>query len=308
MRSVLTTSALFALLCFVGLVSMLFSTISLVGSLTIGSSPGSLFEACCGTVLARLSVGWLLFAAVGLAAMLVLVRLARSLWRLLGSTRRVRGLQRVSELTTIEGYRCLVFEVDQPVAFCAGLIRPEIFVSRGAQRDMSPEVLSVVLAHEEQHRKSRDPLRKAATKTLAESFFFLPVIGQVGQKYLALTEIRADRAAAAVAPRGSGDVAEALLAFPAGEETTSSSTTSAHRIDDLSGTAGTWAPSRTMLITTLVALAALLSAPVISVELITSVPVGFEALGLHVCLLVLTLTPIILAAFTFWSRPSFQLR
>ena len=63
-----------------------------------------------------------------------------------------------------------------------------------------------------------------------------------------------------------------------------------------------------MIVATLVALTALLSAPVLSVELLTSVPVGFEALGLHVCLLILTMTPMILAAAMTWSRPSFQLR
>ena len=37
-----------------------------------------------------------------------------------------------------------------------------------------------------------------------------------------------------------------------------------------------------MFVATLVALTALLSAPVLSVELLTSVPVGFEALGMFV--------------------------
>jgi hypothetical protein len=308
MRSVLTTSAAFALLGFLGFISMLFSIFALVGSLIVGSSPGSLLEACCGLVLARLSVGWLLFAAVGIAAIFVLARLTRSLWRLRGAAQRVRGLKRVSEEVLVEGHTCRVFEHDRPLAFCAGLIQPAIYLSRTAVNDLPPATLRVVVIHEEQHRLNRDPLRKAITRTLAQSFFFFPALGPVGQKYLALAEIRADRAAAAAARAGQSDVADALLAFPAGESDSSMSENSSDRIDDLSANVDSWAPARSTVFTTLVALTALLSAPVVAVELTTSVPVGFEALGLHVCLLILTLTPMVLAALAFLSRPSFQLR
>ncbi len=307
-RSVLTTSTLFAVLCFLGFVSMLFSTITLVGSLVVGPAPGSILEACCGTVLARLSVGWLLFAAVALAAFFVVVRTARSLWRLIAAGRRVKALRRVSEPIVASGVSCRMYEDSRPLAFCAGLLRPEVYVSRAAVEEMSPDVLRVVMAHEEHHRVNRDPLRRAIARTLAEGFFFLPVLGQVGQKYLALSEIRADRAAAGSTDGGRRDVADALLAFPASDGTLDQASASKERVDDLTGERGIWTPSRSMIVATLVALTALLSAPVLSVELLTSVPVGFEALGLHVCLLILTMTPMVLAAAMTWSRPSFQLR
>jgi len=305
---VLTTSALFALLCFLGVVSIAFSTITLVVSLVNGPPPASLLEACCGTVLARLSIGWLLFAAVGLAATFVVARTARSLWRLRSASRRIEALQAVSEPARVAGIGCRVYEDPRPMAFCAGLLRPEIFVSRGAVERMSPEALRVVMAHERHHRLRRDPLRRAIAGTLAEGFFFLPVFRQVGQKYLALGEIAADRAAAGAAEGRSRDVAGALLEFPRGEAGVAEASVTADRVGQLAGERGSWVPNRSMLVATLVILACLLSAPIVSIELLTSVPVGFEALGLHVCLLILTMAPMALAALMTWSRPRVELR
>jgi hypothetical protein len=206
------------------------------------------------------------------------------------------------------GVACRLYEDSRPLAFCAGLLNPEIFVCRAAKDQVPDEILRVVLAHEEHHRVRRDPLRRALAGTVVQGFFFLPVLGQVGRKYLALSEIRADRAAAASTAGGLRDVAGALLAFPANKGTADQVIVSGDRIDQFTYGSSIWAPSRSVLITTLFALTALLSAPVLSVELLTSVPVGFEALGLHVCLLALTFAPMFLAAAMVWSRPSFRLR
>ena len=130
-----------------------------------------------------------------------------------------KALRRVSEPIEVSGVTCRMYEDSRPLAFCAGLFRPEVYVSRAAVEEMPPEVLRVVMAHEEHHRVNRDPLRRAVARTLAEGFFFLPVLGQVGQKYLALSEIRADRAAADSTDGGRRDVADALLAFPASDGT-----------------------------------------------------------------------------------------
>ncbi len=308
MRSVLTTSALFALLCFLGVVSIAFSTITLVVSLVTGPPPASLLEACCGTVLARLSIGWLLFAAVGIAAAFVVARTARSLWRLRSAARRIDALRGVSDPARVEGVACRIYEDPRPMAFCAGPLRPEIYVSRGAVEGMSRDSLAVVMAHEEHHRLKRDPLRRAIAGTLADGFFFLPILRQAGQKYLALAEIAADRAAAGAVGGGRREVAGALLEFPRGGGGPGEAAVTADRLDHLAGERGAWVPNRSNLIATLVILACLLSAPIVSIELLTSVPVGIEALGLHVCLLLLTMTPMALAAVMTWSRPRIELR
>ena len=308
MRSLLSTSILFSLLCFLGFVSMVFSAIALIGSLLVGPSPEALLQPCCGTVLARLSVGWLLFAAIGISASFVIARIVRSLWRLRGAARRINNLRQVSEASQVSGVNCRVYEDSRPLAFCAGLLRPEIFVSRSAVQEISPDVLRVVMAHERHHQTRRDPLRRALAKALADGFFFLPILGPLGQKYLALSEVRADQAASASADQGRRDVATALLAFPDSGTTAGSTDQTEDRVNSLSGTNPRWFPDRSTFAITLIALATLLSAPVISVELLINVPVGFEALGLHVCLLILTAAPLLLAGATAWTRPSFHFR
>jgi hypothetical protein len=48
---------------------------------------------------------------------------------------------------------------DEPYAVCLGLWRPEIYVSTGLCARLSPSALRAALAHEESHRRRRDPLR-----------------------------------------------------------------------------------------------------------------------------------------------------
>ncbi|HTU15233.1 MAG TPA: hypothetical protein VMF31_08545 [Solirubrobacterales bacterium] len=268
MRSAFGTSILFALLCLAGFVSMLFSAVTLIGSLPRGASPASILEACCGVVLARLSVGWLLPVAVAAALVFVLVRIARSTWRLAAAGRGIGRLRRVSEPAEVSGVSCRIYEDSRPLAFCAGILRPEIFVSRAAAEQMPAEVIGVVMAHEQHHRLRRDPLRRAVAGILTDGFFFLPVLGQIGRKCVSLSEAGADRAAAAASAGGRGDVARALLAFPAGAGSPGEASLSGDRIEHLAGGCRIWMPTWPMLALTIVALLALLSAPVVSAELL----------------------------------------
>lgn len=268
MRSAFSTSVLFALLCVAGLASLLFSTFTLFGSLRVGSSPVSIFEACCGLVLARLSVGWLLLVAVAVAVGFVVARTVRGLLRLRSASRRIDGLRRVSEAAEVSGISCRIYEDSRPMAFCAGLLKPEVFVSRAAADQLPAEVLRVVMAHEDHHRLRRDPLRRALARTLADGFFFLPLLGQIGRKRLALSEIRADRAAATSVDGGRREVAGALLAVPAVGGNPREASSSIDRIDDLAGGGRGWRPSLPVLFVTLAALAALFSAPMVSAELL----------------------------------------
>jgi len=51
---------------------------------------------------------------------------------------------------------------ERPRAFCAGLIRPRVYVSSGAIALLDGAALAAVLAHERHHASRRDPLRLAA--------------------------------------------------------------------------------------------------------------------------------------------------
>lgn len=63
-------------------------------------------------------------------------------------------------------------DTDRPVAFCAGLWVPHIFVSRGLMALLSADQLRAVLAHEQAHGKRRDTLRLLVAGALG--IFHLP--------------------------------------------------------------------------------------------------------------------------------------
>src|SRR3954451_10897613 len=97
-------------------------------------------------------------------------------------------------------------------AFCAGYLRPRVYVSTATASTLDRAELDAVLAHEAHHRLRRDPLRIAAARGLGEALFFLPVLRRLTERYCALAELSADEAAIA----RSGDpapLAAAMLHF-----------------------------------------------------------------------------------------------
>jgi hypothetical protein len=192
----------------------------------------ALAAAGAGTIAAALHAGW---------------RQRRAHRRLLAQMEVVGCLDAHPGVTVIAGAR--------PEAFCAGFLRPAIYVSRGAVEALTPVELEAVLAHEHHHRRVRDPLRFACARVLAHALFFLPVLGPLRDRDADLAELRADRAAVAVGAGRRGALASALLVFDAGAPSGRSGV-SAARVDSLLGEPGrcrvAWGP----LVTSLTVLAA----------------------------------------------------
>lgn len=152
-----------------------------------------------------LSIAVLALAAVGLGL--------RSVRRQLRASRRYLASQAVStETIELEGVRCRLIECVEPRAFCAGYLRPQVYLSEGARQRLEPAELRAVLAHESHHARRRDPLRLLAARTLADSLFFIPILRRIAERYAALGELAADEAAVR-ALSGRGPLASALLKF-----------------------------------------------------------------------------------------------
>ena len=100
-----------------------------------------------------------------------------------------------------------------PVAFCAGLLRPTVFVSEGATAVLSEPELLAVLYHEADHARKHEPARRAARNAAAEVFVFLPIVQWWSERQIGRSELSAD----AVAERmvGRSAVAGALLVMTA---------------------------------------------------------------------------------------------
>jgi Zn-dependent protease with chaperone function len=131
----------------------------------------------------------------------------------------------------------IVIADERPLAFCAGLLRPRIYVSTQALTLLDERALDAVLEHERHHARRRDPLRLAAARVLARSLLFVPALKRLEQQQAALAELGADEAAVAAAPGSRSALARAVLAFAdapggAGVET--------ERIDQLIGGAPSW--------------------------------------------------------------------
>lgn len=106
----------------------------------------------------------------------------------------------------------VIVEGSRPSAFCAGLLRPRIYVSAGATTALEPDELASVIAHERHHAVRRDPLRLVLAASAASGLFFLPVLRRLLDRYADLAEFAADDAACETPDRRRA-LAAALLVF-----------------------------------------------------------------------------------------------
>jgi len=96
-----------------------------------------------------------------------------------------------------------------PVAFCAGIVRPTVFISEAAVAGLSDSELLAVLHHEADHARRHEPLSRAARTAAAEVLTFLPIVGWWSERQIALSELSADAAAERMVGRSA--LAGALL-------------------------------------------------------------------------------------------------
>lgn len=155
----------------------------------------------------------LLGLAVTLLAVTTLGLAALSAYRQIRASRRYIDTLAVRPIPlAVEGVGCHLIASAEPQAFCAGFLRPRIYLSEGARDQLEADELRAVLAHEEHHRRRRDPLRLLAARIAGDAFFFVPILRRIAERYAALGELAADEAAVK-ALRGHGPLASALLKF-----------------------------------------------------------------------------------------------
>ena len=191
-----------------------------------------------------------------------------------------------------------------PLAFCAGWLRPRVFVSAGVLERLSERELQAVLAHEHQHGALRDPLRLAVGHVLCQALFFLPVLRPLHAGYAAAAELRADAAAVAAVGGATAPVASAMLAL--GEDDGGELRGIApERVDALLGLPVAPALPRLPLVAGLVTLAALVAlvwraSAGASVSATLNLPIASS----QPCVLVLALLPLLAcAAAALLRRP-----
>jgi hypothetical protein len=151
----------------------------------------------------------------------LITRVAVSLARGIRRQRRFVARLPVSGERDVAGRRVRVLGSTRALAFCAGLLRPRIYVSEGALARLRPAELDAIVVHEAHHAVRRDPLRILVARAIGSAF---------GWREQTLADLSADAAAAQRV--GDAPLASALLAFDA-----DAAGIAAVRVDHLTGEA-----------------------------------------------------------------------
>jgi Peptidase family M48 len=85
----------------------------------------------------------------------------------------------------------------QPAAFCFGLLRPQVVLTSGLIDQLSDEERAAAFWHEVQHARVREPLRALLARLIASTFFWLPALRDLFERYTLVRELDADRLAQA---------------------------------------------------------------------------------------------------------------
>lgn len=99
------------------------------------------------------------------------------------------------------GAELLLLPASRRIAFCAGLRRPHVVVSAGLLAGLDPEEQKAVVWHEAMHARSREPMRCLLARLAAQTFFWVPLLRELLERYLLVKELAADREAVAKTSR-----------------------------------------------------------------------------------------------------------
>lgn len=173
-------------------------------------STGAIAEACDRWLQSGGPAALLTLGVAALAAVSLVLGLRSAVRQVTASRRYLAALPLAAEQVRIHGEPCWVIDSSSPTAFCAGNLRPRIYLSRGTLERLDAEELRAVVAHELHHARRRDPLRLLAARALAEALFFIPLLRRIAERYEAIGELAADEAAVRYLERR-GPLASALL-------------------------------------------------------------------------------------------------
>lgn len=81
----------------------------------------------------------------------------------------------------------------RPSAFCFGLRRPRIVFTSGLLDRLSADEQVAAFWHEAQHAHVREPLRSLFARLVTNTFFWLPMLGDLFDRYTLVRELDADR-------------------------------------------------------------------------------------------------------------------
>jgi Zn-dependent protease with chaperone function len=268
---------------------------------------GTLLESCRSLLVPHGGASALLVLGLAGLGLAVLVRAARTAMRQLRASRRfIRGLTLV-RTDLRDGATIAVFDSERPQAFCAGFLRPRIYVSTAAAA-LPPQHLRPVIAHECHHLRRRDPLRILLARTMGDALFFVPSLRRLADRYAALAEVAADEAAVREHDRNA--LAAALLSFGQGSNPAAVVGIAPERVDCLLGEPPRWELPVSLLLGSAVAIAGLGGLAVGAHALTAGAELNLPLLLAQSCMLLMVALPLLLAvgALSFARSPRLRPR
>lgn len=260
-----------------------------------GGVLSALLDACRSYLLPQPGVASIAVVALASLATAVFALALRALVRELAALRRFRRSVRVSGRITVDRRGVQIIDDPLPRAFCAGWMRPRVYVSQGALEQLHADELRAVVAHEAHHARRRDPLRLLVIAVLGEALFFMPVMRRLRERYAQLAELAADEAATHQA--GPRPLAAALLRF--GETATPGVVMgiAPERVDALLGERPRWELPVSLLGAALVSVTAIGAAALATASSIPADTLSGSHLAAQSCMLAMTLGPVLIGCW-----------
>ena len=194
--ALLAAAVLLATVVFLGLVSLGGASIVDLAMIVLGA-----FSACVYFLTELDQVPLLSVVLVGLAlsSTVALIRVLLGYWRQRRIFTRLPLEPIDREFSEFVGARSVVrlyrTPAERPAAFCCGLARPIIIVTDGLIAQLNPHEQAAAIAHEAEHARTREPLRCLIARMAAASFFWMPILADLLERYLLVKELVADREA-----------------------------------------------------------------------------------------------------------------
>src|SRR5712692_5109989 len=183
------------------------AALGIASAAALGATIVGALAACIFFVAAldRVPVSALLLVVLALASIGAFIR---TLW----TYRRERHLLTViplevssdSALTQVAdaaGVTVHVTPARRPAAFCFGLLRPRVVVTSGLLERLSPEEQAAVVWHEAEHAHAHAPAQCLLARLAASTFFWVPALRDLLDRFLLVREVSADRRAIACTSR-----------------------------------------------------------------------------------------------------------
>jgi hypothetical protein len=229
-----------ALLGALGLAASLFVILRLVETWRVTPATNSHEVSVLGEKLTYPAANLAAVVVVGLAALGLAAagRMAAGAVRELLAGRRLHRRLAAQELRALDDV--LVILDERPRAFCAGLLKPQVYVSTGAMSLLDDLALRAVLAHERHHARRRDPLRLATGRVIAGALFFVPGIPELVRRQCTLLELGADESAISAGPEQRSALARAMLRFAEASQPGDPTGIDSERVDHVLGEPPSW--------------------------------------------------------------------